>query len=79
MKASFNQQIAQYRGKVPDQQLMDLAVGQFEEQLAKTQEQVGFTCNRVMPVVVVACIDSCCFDGYTELSLELRPHGEGCQ
>ncbi len=43
MKASFNQQIAQYRGKVPDQQLMDLAVGQFEEQLAKTQEQVGFT------------------------------------
>ena len=40
VKASFNQQIAQYRGKVPEQQLTDLAVGQFEESLAKTQEQV---------------------------------------
>lgn len=39
-KAGFNQQIAQYRGKVPDQHLTDLAVGHFEDQLAKSQEQV---------------------------------------
>ncbi|CAM9512994.1 unnamed protein product, partial [Scytosiphon promiscuus] len=36
----FNQQIAQYRGKVPEQHLTDLAVGQFEDQLTKIQEQI---------------------------------------
>lgn len=39
---SFNQQIAQYRGKVPEQHLTDLAVGHFEDSLAKTQAQVRF-------------------------------------
>ncbi|CAM9860296.1 unnamed protein product, partial [Hapterophycus canaliculatus] len=38
--SQFNQQIAQYRGKVPEQHLTDLAVGQFEDQLTKVQEQV---------------------------------------
>ncbi|CAM9248059.1 unnamed protein product [Laminaria digitata] len=38
--AGFNQQIAQYRGKLPDQQLTELAVGHFEDQLAKSQHQV---------------------------------------
>eukprot|EP00903_Cladosiphon_okamuranus_P006211 g6105.t1 len=38
--ASFNQQIAQYRGKVPEQHLLDAAVGHFEDQLAKSQAQV---------------------------------------
>ncbi|CAM9731956.1 unnamed protein product [Pylaiella littoralis] len=38
--AGFNQQIAQYRGKVPDQHLTDLAIGHFEDQLAKSQEQI---------------------------------------
>lgn len=38
--AGFNQQIAQYRGKLPDQQLTELAVSHFEDQLAKSQQQV---------------------------------------
>lgn len=44
LQAGFNQQIAQYRGKLPDQQLTDLAVGHFEDQLAKSQQQVGVAC-----------------------------------
>lgn len=43
LKGSFNQQIAQYRGKVPEQHLTDLAVGHFEDQLAKSQAQVWDT------------------------------------
>lgn len=43
LKAGFNQQIAQYRDKVPEQHLTDLAVGHFEDQLAKNQEQVRVT------------------------------------
>ncbi|CAM9284702.1 unnamed protein product [Ectocarpus sp. 6 AP-2014] len=38
---SFNQQIVQYRGKVPEQHLTDLAVGHFEDSLAKTQAQIS--------------------------------------
>lgn len=39
-QVSFNQQIAQYRGKIPEQQLAELAVSHFEDQLAKNQTQV---------------------------------------
>lgn len=40
-QASFNQQIAQYRGKIDERQLTDLAISHFEEQLSKNQQQVS--------------------------------------
>lgn len=44
-QAAFNQQIAQYRGKVPEQQLTDLAVAHFEDALNKCQQQVRSLVN----------------------------------
>ncbi|CAM9932173.1 unnamed protein product [Ascophyllum nodosum] len=38
--ASFNQQVAQYRGKIEEQQLTDLGINHFEEQLFKNQKQI---------------------------------------